>query len=154
MLIGCSGTPTSGYDVCPLMRAIEAYLYDSDVMRVALVGVGHLGRAVLAFLSSRHPRVRLSAFDKDRRLTHRLLDGVHCYPVEQLSAIVREQGVRVGVVCVPGSEAQKTSENLVAAGVCGILNFAPVTLFLPKHIFVERIDISVALEKVAFFTQG
>ncbi|MBN2193049.1 MAG: redox-sensing transcriptional repressor Rex [Polyangiaceae bacterium] len=153
MTLGHSGSTTSGYEIQPLLSVIDAYLGDTGSVPVALVGIGHLGRAVLAFLCWRHPRFVPVAFDRDPRLTERVLDGVWCFPIDRMADAIREQHIRVGVVCVPAPEAQRVSEQLVTAGVTGILNFAPVTLFLPNHVFVETIDISVALEKVAFFTR-
>jgi redox-sensing transcriptional repressor len=152
MKLGYSGSTTSGYEIQPLLDAIDAFQGNTGPVDVALVGVGHLGRAVLAFLCWRHPRFVPVAFDRDPRLTERVVDGVRCLPVEQMAQTIQEQQIRLGVVCVPATEAQRVSEQLVAAGVRGILNFAPATLFLPSYVFVENIDISVALEKVAFFT--
>jgi redox-sensing transcriptional repressor len=152
MSVGYGGSTTSGYEIQPLLGAIDAFLGNTGPVQVALVGVGHLGRAVLAFLCWRHPRFVPVAFDRDPRLTERVIDGVRCFPVEQMPDTIRQHQIRIGVVCVPATEAQRVSEQLVAAGVGGILNFAPVTLFLPSYVFVENIDISVALEKVAFFT--
>ncbi|MBN1607338.1 MAG: redox-sensing transcriptional repressor Rex [Polyangiaceae bacterium] len=152
MTVGYSGSTKSGYEIKPLLVAMDTFLGNTGPVDVALVGVGHLGRAVLAFLCWRHPRFVPVAFDRDTRLTERVLDGVHCLPVEQMADTIQEQQIRIAVVCVPATEAQRVSEQLVAAGVRGILNFAPVTLFLPSYVFIENIDISVALEKVAFFT--
>jgi redox-sensing transcriptional repressor len=153
MTVGYSGTTTSGYAVRPLLAAIDEFLGDAHATHVALVGVGHLGRAVLAFLSWRHPRFVPVAFDNDPRLTDRVLDGVRCHPASRLDEVIRGLGVRVGIVCVPAAEAQRVGDRLVAAGVGGILNFAPTALSFPAHVFVENIDISVTLEKVAFFTR-
>jgi len=41
----------------------------------------------------------------------------------------------------------------VTAGVRGILNFAPVPLHVPEGVYVEQIDMTMALEKVAFFAR-
>ena len=41
---------------------------------------------------------------------------------------------------------------MTGAGIRGILNFAPVPLKVPENVYVDRIDIASALEKVAYFT--
>jgi redox-sensing transcriptional repressor len=152
MTLAHGGSTTTGYEIQSLLSAIDTFLRATGPVRVALVGVGHLGRAVLAFLCWRHPRFVPVAFDRDPRLTERVVDGVRCFTVEQMAETIRQQQIRIGVICVPASEAQRVSEQLVSAGVRGILNFAPVALFVPSNVFVENIDISVALEKVAYFT--
>jgi redox-sensing transcriptional repressor len=78
---------------------------------------------------------------------------VRCYSVRQMAEVVAEKGIDIALVTVPAEHAQHAAEQLVAAGVTGILNFAPVVLRLHERIYVENIDMTVALEKVAFFTR-
>ena len=54
---------------------------------------------------------------------------------------------------MPASEAQYVADSLVAAGVRGLLNFAPVPLRVPQGVFVEDIDLTMSLEKVAYFSR-
>ena len=70
-----------------------------------------------------------------------------------MQEVLEEKYIDVAIVTVPGEHAQHAAEQLVAAGVTGILNFAPVVLRLHERIYVENIDMTVALEKVAFFAR-
>jgi redox-sensing transcriptional repressor len=73
--------------------------------------------------------------------------------MEVLEGVVQENDIEVGIIAVPAGEAQKVASQLVRAGVGGILNFAPVHLQVPEHVHLECVDISVSLEKVAFFAR-
>jgi redox-sensing transcriptional repressor len=154
MSIGYSGSPNRGYDTSELLWSIEDFLYDSKGQNVALVGVGNLGRAILAYFTGRRPRLTVvAAFDNDPAKHSRVILGCRCHPLEQIEPVVRAQGIQVGILTVPASAAQQVAERLVEAGVTGLLNFAPVALRLPLHVHVEDIDLAMSLEKVAFFSR-
>jgi len=154
MAIGYSGSPARGYDVHALGESIGDYLDAPGGQGVALVGIGNLGRAIMAFFSGRRPRLAIvAAFDADPYKVNRVIHGCRCYPAEEIGQVVREQNITVGIITVPASEAQNVAETLVRAGVRGILNFAPVPLRVPAGVYVEQIDMTMALEKVAFFAR-
>ncbi len=155
MLIGYSGSPTTGYEVKRLLSSIGALLDPPHVREVAIVGMGHLGRSIAAYLVNRSPKIRLTAaFDVNPEKIGVTFSGVPCYGVERLTEVVMDKGIAIGILTVPAQHAQAAAELLVRAGVTGILNFAPVCLHLPERVHVESIDMTVALEKVAFFASG
>lgn len=157
MEVGYNGSPQHGYDVETLAQSIGAILDvpGGGVEAVALVGLGNLGRAIVPYFRQRHPRLAIVAtFDADPQKTDRVMHGTRCYPMERLQEVVRAQGVRVGIIAVPAGSAQDVAYNLISAGVRGILNFAPVPLKLPPGVYCENIDMTVALEKVAYFARG
>jgi len=152
MAVGCSGTPKRGYDVRELVEGIGALLDAPKAQGVALVGVGNLGRALLAYFSGRRPRLWIAAaFDVDPSKVNRLIHGCRCYPIEDMNTVIKEKDIRVGVVAVPAREAQKVAHMLVRGGVRGIMNFAPIPLHVPAGIYVENVDMTMSLEKVAYF---
>ena len=154
MAIGYSGSPNYGYDVARLIGAIGEVLDTPEGDNVVLLGVGNLGRALLAYFSGRHPRLRVvGAFDVDPNRVGRVIHGCRCYPVEELGAVVRRENVVVGILAVPATEAQKAVDRMYEAGIRGVLNFAPMPLAVPKDMFVERMDVTTALEKVAYFAR-
>lgn len=147
----CSGSPGRGYEVSALIEALGALLDAADPVRVALVGVGNLGRAVLTFFRGRHPRIEIAAaFDIAPDKAGRPIVGVHCHPMERLAEVVAELGIHTAILSVPGPQAQPVLDCLVAAGVRGILNFAPVPLRVPSGVHVENLDMATALEKVVY----
>lgn len=154
MSVGYAGSPTRGYDVHELIESIGHFLDAPQGQAAALVGVGNLGRAILAFFAGRRPHLSITAaFDKDPYKVNRVVLGCRCYAMSDLSRVVEEQGIRVGVLTVPAGDAQAVADQLVRAGVRGLLNFAPVRLHAGPGTYVEDIDMTTSLEKVAFFAR-
>ena len=154
MAIGYSGNPNSGYEVKRLVTSLAAFLDSQEGRAVAIVGMGYLGRAIATFLANRSHKIRLvAAFDVDLDKIGLSFGEVHCYSVRQMQEVLEDKGIDIGIITVPADHAQHAAEQLVAAGVAGILNFAPVVLRLHERIYVENIDMTVALEKVAFFAR-
>ena len=154
MAIDYSGSPKRGYDVKALLAGLGRFLDVKAGQRAVLVGVGNLGRAILRYFSGRRPNLKIVAgFDADPAKASIRINGCPCHGMAELPRVVRKERVDVGVVTVPVAAAQEVADRLVAAGILGILNFAPVTLSAPPEIFVEDMDMAVALEKVAYFSR-
>lgn len=154
MIVGCPGRPSQGYDVRQLIERIGTVLDAPDGENVALVGIGNLGRAVLTYLAGRRPNLTVAAaFDIDPQKINHAFRGCPCWSVEQIPRVVRERGIRVGIIAVPAANAQAIAEALVAAGVRGLLNFAPVRLHVPDNVFTVDMDISMSLETAAYFAR-
>lgn len=151
MAIGYQGSPNRGYDVAALIASIADCLDAPEGQGVALVGVGNLGRAVIGYVGRVRPALQvLAAFDRDPDKIGRVIQGCRVYGTEELATIASEKRLSVGVITVPPSAAQDAADRLVAAGFRGILNFAPVTLRVPGHVYVEDFDLTMSLEKVAY----
>ena len=154
MAIEYSGSPMRGYDSAMLLESVSRLLDAPEEQRVALVGVGNLGRAIIAYFFGRRPRLCIVAgFDTDPAKAGTEIQGCPCYPMTDLERIVRQERIDVGVITTPASSAQAVADALAAAGARGVLNFAPVTLNAPPGVFVEQIDMSVALATVAFYAR-
>lgn len=154
MVIGYSGSPNKGYDVAACIASISHFLDGAVRQEVALVGVGNLGRAVLSHFADKSPSVAIvAAFDVDPALTGTLIHGVRCVDASLIEELVRDLGLQIAVLTVPGKVAQEAAETLVRAGVKSIISFAPTPLALPNGIFVEYMDITAALESAAYFAR-
>lgn len=154
MPLGSVGSPTKGYDVRDLTERIGGFLDAPKPEGVALVGVGNLGRAVLAYFSGRRPRLSIvAAFDTDAAKYDRVIHGCRVHPAGALGAVIGKEGIRIAILSVPAADAQRVADALVRAGVRGILNFAPVPLRVPPEVFVDDIDMTMSLEKVAYFAR-
>ena len=153
MVLGYQGVPRYWYEVDELVKHIGLVL-DSDVIQnIALVGMGNLGRALLSFLEGRRSNLKISAtFDSDTAKTDRLMNGVACYNMQQLDEVIKQLDIRVAIICVPGGSAQSVADRLIHAGVRGILNFAPIPLRVPLGVYLEEMDVTGSLEKVAYFS--
>jgi len=154
MAAGFSGSPSRGYEVDQLLGQIDRILDAPDGMRAVLVGVGNIGRSLLAFLAGRGLKIEIAAaFDSDPSKIDRVISGCRVYDIATLPEHVRELGAFIGIIAVPGLQAQAAAEALVDAGVTGILNFAPVPLYVRPGVHVEQVDIMRAIEKVAHFAK-
>ena len=151
MTIGFTGSPRKGYGTSDLIDRINAVLAQSVETAVALVGVGNLGRAILAYYANRQPVRFAAAFDRAPEKVGRVLHGCRCYSVDRIAEIVGRDRIHVGVIAVPAPEAQGVADELVMAGVTGILNFAPVRLRVPAGMHVENVDLMMALDRVAYY---
>ncbi len=154
MAIGYSGSPTRGYDVDELIKSIARFLDAPEGQHVALVGVGHLGQAILSYFPGRRPKLSIvAAFDADADRMGNSIHGCPCYPMEKLESVVKGLKIEIGILTVPAKAAQEVAERLCGAGVRGLLNFTPVRLQLPEGVDVEDYDITMCLEKVAYFAR-
>jgi redox-sensing transcriptional repressor len=154
MLVGYVGTPTKGYSVHQLIASIRHFLDAPQPEGVAMVGIGNLGRAILAYFAGQRPNLSIvAAFDVDADKVNRVTYGCRCYPMEDAARVLAENAIKTLIVAVPAGEAQRVVDSMVAAGIRGVLNFAPARLRVPASVYVEDIDMTTSLEKVAFFAR-
>ncbi|MFA6003906.1 MAG: redox-sensing transcriptional repressor Rex [Elusimicrobiota bacterium] len=154
MEVGFEGHPRRGYEIDGLLTRLDVYFGMDQGLRMVLVGVGNLGRALLNYFVGKQAHIAIeAAFDKDPAKVGRAIGGCHCYSLEQLPALVASQGIHVGIIAVPAAEAQKAADLLVKAGVRGLVNLAPAWLRVPPSVFVEDIDITLSIEKVGYFAK-
>ncbi|MBD3289222.1 redox-sensing transcriptional repressor Rex [candidate division KSB1 bacterium] len=154
MSIGYSGSPVRGYDIQNLIKSLGEFIDGEEKQPVALVGLGHVGRAVLDYLKGRRPKLEITAsFDDDPAKVDRVFQGCMCYHVNDLEKIIEKENIKVGIIAVPADEAQSVAERMANAGIKGILNYAPVKLNIPSGIYVENRDMTLAVEKVAYFAR-
>jgi len=155
MFIGTNGRANAGYDLQELKGHIEDFLTGGKPDNFCIVGVGNLGRAILAFFHARHKNIVIKAvFDKDPALKDKVIQGCRCYSMEDANEIIRNENIEIGIITVPAEQAQGVAQILLEAGIKGIVNFAPVLLKLRQGIVVENVDLTMYLEKAAFFTRN
>lgn len=154
MLISYYGRPTSGYEIPTLLEAIEDFIYKADYTRVALVGLGHLGRAILDYFQGKSKRLKIVAsFDKDYEKVNRVIAGCRCYHISEAPSIIKKENIKIAIIATPRSSAQEVADLLIESGIKGILNYSPVRLNVPINVYVEYRDMISAVEKVAFFAR-
>lgn len=148
---GHFGHPGIGYRCDELVAAVRGILGTDLGWNVAVVGVGDLGRALLGYQGFSSDGFRIvAAFETDQAKVGKSVDGVAVYGLERIADVVRERQIQLGMIAVPASAAQAVAERLVAAGVLGIVNFAPVTLSLPDEVSLVAVDLATELEQISF----
>ena len=152
MQAGCKGSPAKGYEIETLLTRFSELLDPPEGDGLVLVGVGHLGKALLSYLGRRHPQLVIRmAFETDPDKCGLHIGGVPVHPSSELEERLEAQPLSIGVIAVPIDAAQDICDRLVRAGVRALVNFAPTTLRVPPEVHVEDVDIAVSLEKTAFF---
>lgn len=154
MAIGYFGSPARGYNREKLLKGISSFIDAPQKEGVAIVGLGHLGQAILAYFQGRRPNLEVRAvFDNDPDKIDRIIHGCPCFHTQQLEELVAKEKISVAIIAVPADEAQAIAERLVASGVRSLLNYAPVKLELPPGIYVDNRDMVIAVEKAAYFAR-
>ncbi len=148
---GSFGQQGYGYDTEVLLTSIDRILGIDQNSPMILVGVGRLGRSLLSYPGFAGKGFQfVYAFDSNPELFGMQLDGVPVYDVSELEQRLADQAIDIAVLTVPKEAAQSTAELLVAAGVRGIMNFAPIQLHLPSYVVVENVHFSHSLLTLAF----
>jgi redox-sensing transcriptional repressor len=143
---GIVGRARIGYEVKPLLEAIEAFLGWNNIREAFLVGAGSLGTALLGY--DRLKTFGLSiiaAFDTDPAKIGSTVHGVDVLPLEKLVDLSKRMLVLMGIITVPAGPAQAIAELMVAGGMRAIWNFAPVTLIVPDGVIVEEVQLASSL---------
>ncbi|MHB1535354.1 MAG: redox-sensing transcriptional repressor Rex [Acidimicrobiales bacterium] len=150
--LGSYGTRGVGYDVAFLVRQINRQLGLAEQRRVAIVGVGNLGRALARYdgFATRGFRV-VATFDADPAKVGTPVGGVSVSPVGTMAEVLRAEQVEIAVIATPAGAAQEVAEALVAAGVRSLLNFAPTTLSVPPHVALRQVDLGIELQILSFY---
>jgi redox-sensing transcriptional repressor len=148
---GDFGTPGVGYSIATLARQIKKILRLDAIRRAALIGVGDLGSALLAYPGfGTYGLGIVAAFDIDPRKIGRTVYGVQ---VENAAVIetIRDRDIMLAIVAVPRAAAQATVDKLAECGVRGILNFAPCKVEAPKRVKVISLDIAMELARLPYY---
>ncbi len=151
-LLGQLGISGTGYDVKHLQKVLSRVLGLDRQWKVALVGVGNLGSALLAYPGFKQQGFNIIAvFDNDLRKIGKNWEGITVRDVGELVDAVRSAEIRIGIIAVPASEAQRVAARLLKAGVECILNFAPLRIKLPQEIKLRNVDLTMELENFSCF---
>jgi redox-sensing transcriptional repressor len=148
---GQFGRPGIGYRCEELIPVIRNILGTDRGWPVAMIGAGNLGRALLGYKGFGRQGFQIVAvFDVDAATVGTKIEGVAVYHLDQIEAIVRREAIKIGMIVVPAAAAQGVADQLVAAGIEGILNFAPVTISLPQRVSLVGVDLAIELEQLTF----
>jgi redox-sensing transcriptional repressor len=154
MDLGYLGNPAKGYRVTDLLERIGQSLDPATRQAAVLAGAGKLGSALVAYFDNWAPRLRIiGIFDTNPAKIGTDIHGHPCRHLLDLPAVVQEQQADVGIIAVPAEAAFGVARMMIAAGVKGILNFAPVPLDVPAGVYVEQVDLSVSIERVAYMAR-
>ncbi|HEV8603848.1 MAG TPA: redox-sensing transcriptional repressor Rex [Tepidisphaeraceae bacterium] len=148
---GQFGHPGIGYRVEDLIAQVRKILGTDKTWNVLLVGAGNLGRALMAYKGFEKKGFRLAAvFDADPAKIGKKQGPFPILPLSELTPTIQKNNIRLGIMAVPADHAQDVADQLVSAGLRGILNFAPVSITVPPDVALTAVDLAVQLEQLSF----
>ena len=148
---GQFGYPGVGYRCEELIHAMRDILGTNQPWPVVMIGVGNLGQALLGYRGFGQQNFSIAAaFDADPQKIGKQIQGLRVQPLTELAATIRDKNIRLGMIVVPAGRAQEAANALVAAGIEGVVNFAPVTISLPPGIEQVSVDLAIELEQLSF----
>jgi redox-sensing transcriptional repressor len=148
---GQFGHPGIGYRVDDLILPVRRILGTDRTWNVLLVGAGNNGRALSSYRGFGAKGFRLVAvFDNDPSKVGKKLGPFVIQPLADMPAAVEKHGIRLAIIAVPADAAQDVADQLIAAGVRGLMNFAPVSISVPPDNDLNAVDVAVQLEQLSF----
>lgn len=148
-MTGAFGKAGVGFPVEELIGTVEAFLGWDNPNDAFLAGVGGLGSAIINHDEFRgHGLNIVAAFDVDPARIGWRIHGVEVLPINKLIDLAKRMHVTMGVITVPGSQAQAIADLFVAAGITRIWSFATTILSVPDHVTVQREDLSAGLAEL------
>jgi redox-sensing transcriptional repressor len=152
--LGSYGTRGVGYDVAYLIHQIRRELGLTQHWPIAIVGIGNLGQALANYRGFAERGFRVAALvDSDPDKVGRRIANLEVRSIEELTEVVREQGVVIGIIATPAVAVQEVADRMVAAGIRSILNFAPAGMTVPPGVSVRKVDLAIELQILAFYEQ-
>lgn len=140
-----------GYNVAALISSITGALGVDREWRMALVGVGNLGRAILNHGDFRARGFNIvGIFDCDPFKIGEVMHGLEVRCTEDLRECVASENIEIGIITTPPERAQRAAMHMVEAGLTSILNFAPARVKVPDNVHVEYVDFFRHLYTLAF----
>lgn len=148
---GQLGHPGIGYRVEELVEELRKILGTDKPWNTLIVGAGNIGRALFHYGRFQRKGFHIVAiFDADPTVIGTNVAGHRVRPMGDLPKLVKQRQIKLAIIAVPAEAAQTVADQLIVAGVVGILNFAPVRLDVHDAVSVGDVDLSVALEQLAF----
>jgi len=148
---GSFGTRGLGYPVSELKERIARILGIHREWNVAMIGVGNIGSALVSYKEFQKQGFAIKlVFDNDQRKIGSNHKGLIVSDIKDMPRLLRENNIEMVILAVPAIVAQYIVDEVVAAGIKAILNFAPINLKVPEDVFVRNENMAMELEYLSF----
>jgi redox-sensing transcriptional repressor len=149
---GGFGQQGYGYNVESLYRQIGAILGVDHDYGIAIVGSGNLGQAIANYMHNYEAGFSvLAMFDVKPEILGRRVNDIEIADFGELGAYLKAHPIDIGVVTTGASSAQGAADELIAGGVKGIWNFAPVDLHIPGGVAIDNVHLSDSLHSLIYY---
>lgn len=146
------GKQGTGYRISFLQEKLKEILNLNQSWPIALVGVGDLGHALIHYNGFPKKGFYIKGiFDNAPHKIGQIINSLMIQDVTEMADFIAKEDIKIAILAVPIEAAQAVSETLIQAGIKAILNYAPITLFLPPEVRVENIDPVVHLQQITYY---
>jgi redox-sensing transcriptional repressor len=150
---GRFGKQGKGYDIRLLTNEIHGILKLDRRWSVALVGYGNLGQAIVHYGGFVPTSFTISAiFDRNDTVGQEV-NGLTVYDSSDITEVVRELGIKIGIIAVPEVSAQVIADRLIAGGVSAIVTYAPIVIRAPEHVTIREVDPIGAMQSMTYYIE-
>lgn len=149
---GGFGKQGTGYHVETLRTKLRQILKVDKEWPIVVVGAGHIGHALAHYRGFVNRGFRVvGVFDNAPAKIGLEMDSLAVQPTTKMATFIKANNIKIAMVAVPAENAQAVTDQLIAAGVRGILNYAPITLNVPEGVYVQYIDPVAELQHMTFY---
>ncbi|MDD5059871.1 MAG: redox-sensing transcriptional repressor Rex [Candidatus Omnitrophica bacterium] len=150
-IFGISGNKKGGYQIDSLLEKLNSILGKDQLQKVIVVGAGHIGSALMRYRGFEKEGIKIVAgFDIDPAKINRS-NPTPVLPLEEIKAFVKTNNIRIAILAVPDIAAQQAADMICAAGIKGILNFAPLGLKGAEGCIINNVNVEIELENLIYF---
>lgn len=140
--LGEVGNFGGGYEVLKLKLHISSNLGLDRKRNTCVVGLGRLGTAILNYEDlNENGFLVVAGFDSNINKLETITTCVDLFPAHEITDVVKKKRIEIGLIAVPAGAAQDTADRLIAGGICGIINFAPVAIKAKKPVMIRNLDL-------------
>ncbi|MBN1108535.1 MAG: redox-sensing transcriptional repressor Rex [Bacteroidales bacterium] len=151
---GITGNKKGGYEVNDLIEKLEKIFHRNKDHNIVLIGMGNIGTSLSRYNNFIHRNMNIVAtFDIDP-FKQKTRSEIPVYAMSRLKEIIDRFRVKVAIIAVPEISAQEVADELIQAGIKGIINFAPVLLKTPGDVIVNNINLCDELESVIYYVHS
>lgn len=144
-----------GYDVPYLIEVFSNILNTEIEKRIALIGVGNLGKALVNNNFRRNANLNIvAAFDSNPEVIGTKVNDIKVNDISEIKEVIKKEGITTVITTVPSNKVQQVIDEAVEAGVTAILNFAPKRLKVPHNVQVQYIDLTTELQTLIYYDEN
>ncbi len=150
-LFGITGNKRGGYQIDALIEKLNGILGKNELQKVVIVGAGNIGMALMKYKGFEREGIKIAAcFDIDAA-KYNTKSEIPVFPLEELKDFARARKIKIGIIAVPDIAAQQALDLMLAAGIKGVVNFAPIRLRAVGDCVINNVNLVLELETVIYF---
>ena len=146
------GKQGTGYNIDFLADQLLSILKVDRTWKVAVVGAGDIGSALASYNGFNNRGFLVAKiYDADRRKIGKNIGSFQVEDSEGMVQSIRKNGIFIAMIAVPAKAAQAVADKLVEGGVKAILNYAPISINVPKDVYVQYVDPVTHLQRMTYY---